>query len=149
MAKKAKQHAKARAALPRTAPRRSGRRGVGPVPLDEGKDFNESVKTEAAAEPQPELLETPETPRGKTKRLPGMEDAVIDELEDAAREYANVRDERMELTKSETVEKEKLLGLMKKHDKKIYRHEDIEIKVVPEGETVKVRILKEREQAAD
>jgi len=119
------------------------------VPLDEGKDFNEPVKTEAAAEPQPELLETPETPRGKTKRLPGMEDAVIDELEDAAREYANVRDERMELTKSETAEKEKLLGLMKKHDKKIYRHEDIEIKVVPEGETVKVRILKEREQAAD
>jgi len=144
MAKKAKQHAKARAALPRTAPRRSGRRGVGPVPLDEAKDFNEPVKTEAAAEPQPELLETPETPRKPRQvRLPQMEDAKIEELEAAAENYADIRDQRMALTPEETRLKTDLLALMHTHGKTSYVHNGYDIKVVVESEKVRVRIKKE------
>jgi hypothetical protein len=75
-------------------------------------------------------------------RLAGMQDAAIEALEKAALEYAEIRDERQELTRSEVDLKEKLLKLMKKHSKTNYVHGGIEIRIVMEEETVKVRIKK-------
>lgn len=75
-------------------------------------------------------------------RLPTMEDSAITELNQAALDYAEGRDERMEMTKREVELKTKLIALMHKHGKTTYVYEDIEIELVPEGEKVKVRIRK-------
>ena len=93
-----KKHKVSRArTLPKTAPRRSGRRGIGPVPIDEVKDFSKPVKKDLEAE----LLETPETPRKpKQARLPEMEDSLIEGLESLAESYADIRDQRQALTRS-------------------------------------------------
>jgi hypothetical protein len=79
----------------------------------------------------------------KQARLPEMDDPKIEELESLAEGYAEVRDERMELNKSEVDLKDKLLAAMKKHRKEHYHHNGIDIKVVVEEETVKVRVKKE------
>jgi len=105
----------------RNAPRKSGKRGI--KPLDEGD----------------ELLTTPAT--GKQGRLPTMEDAHIEALEDCAREYANLRDDRMRLLTKEIEQKEILHAMMTKYDKKVYRVSDMEITVVQKDETVRVKLL--------
>lgn len=79
--------------------------------------------------------------------LPGIEDNKIAELEAAALEYAEGRDERMEMTKREVELKKSLLALMHRHKKTIYKCGEIEIRVVPEGEKVKVKIHKEKESS--
>ena len=127
MAKKPEDH------LPKKAPKKTGKKGIGP--LDD-----EATKL-TALKPEP----SSDRKRGKTTRLPGMEDAEIEELEDAAREYANVRDDRISLTREESSMKETLLGLMKKHKKEKYVHDGVEVKLVHEEETVKVRIIKDKE----
>jgi len=63
-------------------------------------------------------------------------------LENAAHEYVEIRDERMGLSQQEHGLKTKLLGLMKKAGKKVYRHDGIEIHVVAESENVKVKVKK-------
>jgi hypothetical protein len=115
--------------LPKHKPKQTGRKGIGPKEDDH----------------KPELLSEANKKRGKTSRLPGMEDPEIEELEDAAREYANIRDDRMKLTSSEVETKDVLLSLMKKHKKESYNHDGVEVKMVHEKETVKVRIKKEKE----
>ena len=112
--------------------------------LDVDRDFSEPTKVEPEAH-KPELLSEANKKRGKTKRLPGMEDSEIEELEDAAKEYANIRDDRMNLTREESSLKETLLELMKKNKKEIYRHDGVKVKVVHEEETIKVKILKEKD----
>jgi hypothetical protein len=82
----------------------------------------------------------PVTPRGAP--LPGMEDHAIKALEDVAAQYAEIRDERMELTRREHETKTLALKLMKKYDKTIYRHDGIEITVVPGEDDVKVKVRK-------
>jgi hypothetical protein len=85
------------------------------------------------------------TTTAKQQRLPGTEDAEIEELHDAAFEYAGIRDQRMALTPQETGLKQKVLALMKKYKKQTYAHNGVEIEVVAEEETVKVRVKKEKE----
>ena len=72
--------------------------------------------------------------------LPQMEDRAIAELQRGAIEYAEVRDERMTLTKDEVARKGTLLRLMKKHNKLSYAYDGVVITVVPGEETVKVRV---------
>jgi hypothetical protein len=91
-----------------------------------------------AAEPPKRKKEAP-------ARLPGMADAAITELNQAALDYAEGRDERMEMTKREVELKTRLIGLLHKHGKTKYVYEDIEIELIPEGEKVRVRIHKEKE----
>jgi len=131
LAKKPEDH------LPKKAPKKTGKKGIGPLLVDE-----EATKSTAS---KPELLSDANKKRGKTRRLPGMEDPQIEELEDTAREYVNVRDDRMVLTREESGMKEKLLALMKKHSKRVYHHDGVEIKVVAEEETVKVRVVKDKD----
>ena len=78
----------------------------------------------------------------KNAALPGMEDHAIKPLEEVAARYAEIRDERMELTQREHTLKEHALKLMKKYDKTIYRHDGVEITVVPGEDDVKVRVKK-------
>ena len=81
--------------------------------------------------------------RPKQQRLPGTEDAKIDALEDAAEEYARIRDERVALSAEEVELKGKLLDLMKANKKENYVRDGIEIHIVHEEETVKVKIKKQ------
>lgn len=119
MAKAARKNS---AALPSKAPKRTGKRGIGP-------------------KPDPVEVEAPKKPR--QARLPQMEDPAIEELESAAEEYANIRDRRMALTTDEVACKEELLALMEKHEKTHYRHAGVEVDVVVESKKVKVRIKKD------
>jgi len=85
--------------------------------------------------------------QAKQKDLPGMSDRKIPELHAAAEAYVQVRDERMELTKREVEAKERVLKLMHENRKKEYRYEDVTIIIVPEAETVKVKLKKAEEDA--
>lgn len=80
--------------------------------------------------------------RPKAQDLPGMEDRAIKPLEDAAQDYARIRDERIELNASEANLKASVRALMKKHGKTVYRHGGVTITLIAEEETVKVRVRK-------
>lgn len=77
--------------------------------------------------------------------LPGTEDSKIQALESAAQDYAEIRDQRIELNVDEAKLKQKLLNLMKQHEKTTYKRGGIEIKIVTEDEHVKVRIKKPKD----
>ena len=79
----------------------------------------------------------------RPQRLPGMEDAAIDTLETLAHDYADVRDERMGLSKREGELQKDLLAEMKRQKKSHYKHGRVVIDIVPESEKAKVKILKE------
>ena len=83
---------------------------------------------------------------GKQPSLEGMEDRQIKELQDAAVSYAEIRDERMDLNRQEVDLKAKLLALMKKHNKETYSYDGVEVNVVHEEETVKVKVKKKDEE---
>jgi hypothetical protein len=109
---------KKKSQLPKHPPKKTGKRGVGPA-------------------------DSEATPAPKQKELPGMEDRHLEDLEEAARNYAGVRDRRMALTRQETDLKDVLHTLMKRHQKQIYRVAEMEIKIVAKDETVKVKMLKD------
>jgi hypothetical protein len=83
--------------------------------------------------------------KAKQARLPGTEDNRLKELDDLAMQYAEVRDERMELGRKEIVLKADLLAKMKALKKKSYIVDGIEINVAEE-ETVKVKVSKSKEE---
>jgi len=80
--------------------------------------------------------------RAHTRTLPGLEGRTIKALDDVAEEYANIRDTRIELTAREHALKIHALSLMKKYDKVVYRHDGIEITVIPGEDDVKVKVKK-------
>jgi hypothetical protein len=84
----------------------------------------------------------------KSQALPGLEDHAIKPLEDVAESYAEIRDARMELTQREHETKSLALKLMAKYGKTIYRHNGVEIVVVPGEDDVKVRVKKPGDDAA-
>jgi hypothetical protein len=75
----------------------------------------------------------------KQERIPGTENKLQD-LHDAAIEYAQIRDERMACGVQEKDKKSELLNLLKKHKLEHYEYEDVEITLVHEAEKVKVRV---------
>jgi hypothetical protein len=82
-------------------------------------------------------------PKPKQASLPTMEDRRIPDLHSAAERYVEGRDERMAQTKLEVELKTKLIAKMHEHQKTTYLCDDIEIKLMPEGETVKVKRRKD------
>jgi hypothetical protein len=94
-------------------------------PIDAVADFDEPVKKQAD--------------------LPGMENRELKDIEDAARRYAGIRDKRMSLNEQEVKLKDLLLGLLKKHNKREYRRDGIEVWIKVEEETVKVKISEDDE----
>jgi hypothetical protein len=90
--------------------------------------------------------------KGKQTRLPGTErHDTHPDIEEAAAKYVEARDERMSLTKREVETKAVLLATMKAHKLDKYRcdSEDLEVEIVPEGETVKVKKVAPPEDFAD
>lgn len=78
----------------------------------------------------------------RQQRLPGMKDAKITALQNAAMDYAEIRDARQELTKKEVDLKARVMNLMHKHNKETYDYQGVHIELVHEQESVKVRIKK-------
>lgn len=94
-------------------------------------------------------VESKKKKRGRPRQLalPGTENSALKDLEETAHEYADIRDERIDLNQREADLKDKLSKLMKKHGKKDYVHAEVEIHIQPEGETVKVKIHKDKEKS--
>jgi hypothetical protein len=90
-----------------------------------------------------------ELPEKGQPDLPGMENRAIEELETAARRYAAIRDKRMALNDAETKLQDLLMGLLKKHGKREYKHDNIEIWIKVEEEKVKVRVKDEDESPSE
>ena len=88
----------------------------------------------------PDATVAPKRPRAQ--RLPGTDDAQIAEIEQAAEDYVEVRDERQELTRKEVAAKEILHAAMRKYHKTHYSRGGIEVDIITAEETVKVRIRK-------
>jgi len=72
--------------------------------------------------------------------LPGVGDERIAAIENAALDYAEIRDQRQELTKKEVECKKRLLDLMHAKKLTVYKRNGISVKVEVEEETVKVRV---------
>jgi hypothetical protein len=81
----------------------------------------------------------------RQKRLPQMDDPAIEELEALAEDYADVRDKRIALNKTEVDLQGRLLVVMKTRGKEKYHHGGITCTLVHEKEKVKVKIAKEKE----
>jgi|SRR5262245_4309806 len=84
--------------------------------------------------------EVPRAPR--SRRLPGLENHGIEELEGLAESYADLRDQRMELTNQEHAAKGEILKAMRRHNKTAYSHAGIAITVIAGEDDVKVRVRK-------
>jgi hypothetical protein len=137
--------------LPAHRPKKTGKAGIGPkeFPGDlTEQDAARSAQESAPPEPEQgkEPLQVPPANGVKKKpkqaRLPEMDDEKIEELEAAAEEYADIRDQRMALTPQEDQLKKELLAAMKRFGKRKYVRDGIKIDVVSESETVKVKIKK-------
>src|SRR5262245_35803654 len=85
----------------------------------------------------------------RDRALPGMADRAIRPLENVAADYADLRDQRMQLTVQEHAVKVKALALMKKYGKTIYRHNGITITVVAGEDDVKVKVANVRGRTDD
>lgn len=72
--------------------------------------------------------------------IPGMEDKAISAIENAALDYAEIRDERQDLSKQEGELKQKLMDLMHKANKTEYKRNGIRVWIEVKEETVKVRV---------
>lgn len=81
----------------------------------------------------------------RQKSLPGMADAKIEALQSTALDYAEIRDQRIELNKQEAHLKERLIKLMHKYKKTEYVYQGVSVSLVAEEETVKVKIKKPKE----
>lgn len=104
----------------------------------EDSSMAKKVGTTRARKPRPEQVD-----------LPGTEDSAIKPLEDAAKRYAGIRDERMELNDQETKLKSNLIALMHKHGKTTYSRHGIVITLIPEAENVKVKVQKPGDNGDD
>jgi hypothetical protein len=81
----------------------------------------------------------------KQETFPEMDDPEIRAIEEAAEEYADGRDARMEATKVEVERKDKIIEAMQKAGKTQYRHGKVRVKLIPEKIKVKVKIMSDEE----
>lgn len=86
---------------------------------------------------------TPPAHPPRSQDLPGMDDRALGDLEQIALDYADVRDDRMALTKSESELKQQAIALLKKHHKTHYRRGGIELTLVPGEDTLRVRVKRD------
>jgi hypothetical protein len=79
---------------------------------------------------------------------PGVGITSIPEVDSAAADYVRKRDRRQELTKLEVEAKQRLIDVLHTHEKAIgrdgehvlrYKHEDLMVELMPEGEKLRVR----------
>jgi hypothetical protein len=79
---------------------------------------------------------------------PGVGLVSIPEVDEAAADYVRKRDRRQDLTRLEVEAKQRLIDVLHLHEKEIgrdgehvlrYKHEDLSIELMPEGEKLRVR----------
>lgn len=85
------------------------------------------------------------TPRAAP--LPGMEDARIAALDDAAGTMADIREQMNELRAQEAETLQSALNLMRKHEKTTWRAHGVEFVRVPGEERLRCRTTKEKATA--
>lgn len=85
----------------------------------------------------------------KQDALPGLENRKIKALQDAAMDYADIRDQRVALTAQEVELKQKLIDLMHKHERETYTYQGVTITLIHEEESVKVKIAKQKTDESD
>lgn len=111
------------------------------------KAAKSSFKTDrSAAKKTRALANVPRTPSDRT--LPGLEDRAIRELEDIGSVYADIRDQRIRLSREEGSLKDTAKKVMHKHNKTVYRSKTIEIVLTAGEEDIKVKIRKDDGQDA-
>lgn len=79
--------------------------------------------------------------RATQPHLPGegFAPCINEEVDAAAREYAEARDERMRLLRTELERKDLLIGVMKKHGLMVYEYDDVSVELTT-SEKLKVKI---------
>lgn len=87
--------------------------------------------------------------RPKQERLQGFEDAVADEIVNAAIAYADARDARMEAMNPEIEAKDKLISILEKHGKTAYESENLTIEPIKGPIKVKVKHAKDEDDDGD
>jgi hypothetical protein len=85
----------------------------------------------------------------KQESLPTMENRKIKALQDAAMDYADIRDQRVALSAQEVELKQKLIELMHKHERETYTYQGVTITLVMEEENVRVKIAKDKSDEGD
>lgn len=108
-------------------------------PKASGKSSKSNSKSKAAKKSNVKKL-----PRQAS--IPGMEDKAISAIENAAMDYAEIRDERQDLSKQEGELKQKLMDLMHKANKTEYKRNGIRVWIEVKEETVKVRVKQDSEE---
>jgi len=98
---------------------------------------------------------TPSERRARERRQKGSptvprqqsltDDLEIKDLEKVAAAYAELRDQRMALNQDEARLKQQAMALMKKHKKKRYVRDGIEITLESGEETIKVKVKKAKD----
>jgi len=78
----------------------------------------------------------------QSQDLPGMEDRAIKPLEDLAAAYADIRDQRMDLSKEESSLKQHAITLMKQLGRAVYHRDGITITLITGSDDVKVKVVK-------
>jgi hypothetical protein len=82
--------------------------------------------------------------RAEQDRLPGVE-SKYPTLDRLGYDYAASRDSRIKLLREEIVLKEKIMAEMRRLGTKTYRYQDLEMRIVPGDEKLKVKVLKDEE----
>ena len=98
---------------------------------------------------KPKRLTTPPARAPRSQDLPGMDTRAIPELEEHAREYADLRDRRMALTKDEATLKQQTIALLKKHHKTTYRRDGIELTLLTGEDGLRVRVKRDDDDEDD
>lgn len=80
------------------------------------------------------------TPRSQP--LPGMEDARIGALDDIAHSIADVREQKNKLANEEKQLLATALKLLREHKRTIWKHNGVELVLVPGEEKVRARLVK-------
>lgn len=86
-------------------------------------------------------------PRTAKKQLPipGTQRKRIKAVSDAAEQYADIRDERMELTRKEAEAQDELLGIMTKKEIDHYVDEDLGLEVSIVAEKLKAKVKRRKD----
>ena len=109
---------------------------------------NEKVAARALAKKKSNHKPVQIKRKPRAQRLPGMEDAGIQELENLANDMADSIEQKKELTAAEKVLNEQLVDCMKKHGKTVYSHRGIHINL-SSTEKAKVVIKDQDDTPAD
>ncbi len=66
------------------------------------------------------------------QELPGMEQREIEAIIKVAEQYSKIKEERISLTKLESQEKQNLIAVMRKHNKKVYNYRGLFVMLTEE-----------------